>query len=37
MEIKTTPGIKGKVKHEVLVKQIKDYLKTKPSSKNEKG
>jgi len=37
MEVKTTYGPKGKVKHEVLVKQIKDYLKTKPSSKNEKG
>lgn len=35
MEIKAIYGNKGKVKHEVLVKQIEDYLKVKPSSKNE--
>lgn len=35
MEIKTTYGNKGSVNHEKLVKQIKDYLKVKSSSKNE--
>jgi hypothetical protein len=34
MEVKTTYGPRGKVKHEVLVKQINDYLEVKP--KNEK-
>tara|TARA_Y100000389_G_C16965998_1_gene273365 strand:- start:335 stop:448 length:114 start_codon:yes stop_codon:yes gene_type:complete len=37
MEVKTTYGPKGKVKHEVLIKQINDYLKAKPKSKNGKG
>ena len=35
MEVKTTYGKKGKVKHEVLVKQINDYLKVESNSKNE--
>lgn len=35
MKIKTTYGPRGKVKHDKLVKQIKDYLKVKP--KNEKS
>jgi len=35
MEIKTLPGKKGKVKHEVLVKQINEYLKVNPNSKNK--
>jgi len=35
MEIKTLPSKKGSVNHEVLVKQISDYLKVKP--KNENG
>jgi len=30
MKVKTTYGPRGKVRHEVLVKQIKDYLKIKP-------
>jgi hypothetical protein len=34
MEVKTTYVPRGKVKHEVLVKQINDYLEVKP--KNEK-
>ena len=37
MEIKTTYGPRGKVKHEVLIKQINDYLKVKPKPKDEKG
>ena len=35
MEIKTLSRKKGKVKHEVVVKQINDYLKVEPNSKNE--
>jgi len=35
MEVKTTYGQKGKVKHEVLVKQINDYLKVESNSENE--
>lgn len=35
MEIKTLPRKKGKVKHEVLVKQINDYLKVESNSGNE--
>ena len=35
MEIKIIPSKRGSVKYETLVKQIKDYLKVKPSSKNE--
>jgi hypothetical protein len=36
MEIKTLPRKKGKVKHEVLVKQINEYLKSNPDSENER-
>ncbi len=36
MEIKITPSKKGRVRHEVVVKQIHEYLKVKPSSKNKK-
>ncbi len=36
MEIKTTPGIRGRVKANRLIKQIKRHLKGKPMLKNEK-
>jgi hypothetical protein len=36
MEIKTTPGIKGRVRSKKLIKQIKRHLLGKPMLKNEK-
>ena len=35
MEIKTFPRKKGSVRHDVVVKQIHEYLKVKPNSKDE--
>lgn len=34
MEIKILPSKKGSVNHEVLVKQIHEYLKVNPNSEN---
>jgi hypothetical protein len=34
MEIKVTPGIRGRVKANKLIKQIKRYLKGKPMKKS---
>jgi len=36
MEVKTTYGIRGRVKANKLIKQIKRHLKGKPMIKNEK-
>jgi len=33
MEIKVTPGIRGRVKANKLIKQIKRHLKGKPTNK----
>ncbi len=36
MEVKIIPSKKGRVRHEVLIKQINDYLKVESNSKNER-
>ena len=37
MEVKTTPGIKGRVLSKKLIKQIKRHLEGKPMLKNGKS
>ena len=36
MEVKTIPGIKGRVKSKKLIKQIKKHMVNKPKTQNEK-